>query len=53
MRHGFYHFAKEMGINVIAPGHYATEKLGIQALAQKVKDQFDVEVGFIDVPTNL
>jgi dinuclear metal center YbgI/SA1388 family protein len=54
MHHGFYHEAKEAKINVISAGHYATEKLGIQALAQKVKDEFaEVDVGFIDVPTNL
>jgi len=42
--------ARESGTHYIAAGHYATERLGIQALGEKVREKFDVEVEFIDVP---
>lgn len=48
-----YHSAKDAGQNVIFAGHYATESQGIRALADKIKDQFEIEVVYIDVPTGL
>ena len=42
--------AKEAKINLILPGHYNSEKLGIQALGELVKNKFRIEVRFIDVP---
>lgn len=47
------HPAKEAGINVIFAGHYATETLGLKALASELKQRFGVDVGFIDIPTGL
>jgi dinuclear metal center YbgI/SA1388 family protein len=44
------HAAKEAGIHFIAGGHYATETLGVRALAAKLADQFGVEWEFIDLP---
>lgn len=41
---------EEAGINYINAGHYNTERFGIQALGARVRDTFDVEVEFIDVP---
>lgn len=51
--HEAYHLAKEGGLNVIFAGHYATETVGIKALMDVVKNKFDVEVEFIDIPTGL
>ena len=50
--HSAYHVAKELGINVIFAGHYATETLGVKALA-KVVEELGLETFFIDVPTGL
>lgn len=48
-----YALAKEGKLNVIAGGHYNTEKLGIIALGEKIREQFGVSVTFIDVPNPL
>jgi len=48
-----YHLAKESKMNVIFAGHYATETLGVAALARKVAERFDVKVLFIDEPTGI
>jgi dinuclear metal center YbgI/SA1388 family protein len=44
------HTARELGIHFVAAGHYATERIGIQALAKRLSEQFDVEWEFIDLP---
>lgn len=49
--HEAYHIAKEGKINVIFAGHYATETLGVKALMDVIKQKFDVDVEFIDIPT--
>lgn len=41
---------EELGLNFIAAGHYNTEKFGVQALAEHVKQKFDLAVEFIDIP---
>ena len=41
-----WHLARELGINLIAAGHYHTEKIGIQALGKKVAKEFVVETKF-------
>jgi len=48
-----FHLAKEAGINLVFAHHYNSEKLGIQALGEKVKEKFGVEHQFIDVPCPL
>lgn len=47
--------ANEARINYLACGHYATEVFGLQALANKLKSNFNQEltVKFIDIPTTL
>ncbi len=40
---------EEMGLNFVAAGHYATEVFGVQEIAEKLREQFDVEVKFIEV----
>ena len=44
------HTARELGIHFVAAGHYATERIGIQALAQRLAGHFDVAWEFIDLP---
>jgi dinuclear metal center YbgI/SA1388 family protein len=44
------HAAKEAGIHFVAGGHYATETLGVRALAAKLANEFGVEWVFIDLP---
>ncbi|HXV57694.1 MAG TPA: Nif3-like dinuclear metal center hexameric protein [Gaiellaceae bacterium] len=44
------HAAKEWGIHFIAAGHYATETLGVRALAARVAERFDLAWDFVDLP---
>ncbi|MDD5606675.1 MAG: Nif3-like dinuclear metal center hexameric protein [Candidatus Pacebacteria bacterium] len=44
---------KDAKINVIFAGHYATETLGLKALAKLLKKKFKIETVFIDFPTRL
>ena len=41
--------ARELGIHFVAAGHYATETLGVQALAERLADRFDLEWEFLPV----
>jgi dinuclear metal center YbgI/SA1388 family protein len=41
--------ARELGIHFVAAGHDATERLGVQALAQRLGDRFGLEWEFIPV----
>jgi dinuclear metal center YbgI/SA1388 family protein len=51
--HGFFHDAAEWGLNVIYGGHYATETLGVKALARHLADEFGLETTFLDLPTGM
>ena len=51
--HQHVHYAWELGITVIAAGHYATETTGIKALQKKIAAAFPVECEFLDCPTGL
>ncbi len=51
--HYTYFDAMEWGLNVIFAGHYATETLGVQALASHLAERFDLEWEFHDHPTGL
>ncbi len=44
------HLAKEARVHFVAAGHYATETSGVQALAARVAERFDVEWEFVDLP---
>ena len=48
-----YHLAKDAGISVIFAGHYATETVGVKALAKQIESKFDVATQFVDIPTGL
>jgi len=44
------HTARELGIHFIAAGHYATERLGVQALAARLAERFELEWEFLELP---
>ena len=43
------HLARELGVHYVAAGHYATERLGVQALAKKLAEQFGIEADYIEL----
>ena len=43
----------EAGIAIVYAGHYATETLGVRALAAQISDRFAVAHTFIEAPTGL
>ncbi|MCX6029711.1 MAG: Nif3-like dinuclear metal center hexameric protein [Chloroflexi bacterium] len=51
--HAHYHAAAEYGLNVLYGGHYATETVGVQALAAHLANKFGLPWTFIDRPTGL
>lgn len=51
--HTGYHLAKELNINLVFAGHYATETLGVRSLGNLIQEKFGIESVFIDVPTGL
>ena len=42
--------SKELGIHFIAGGHYATERIGIKALAALLAEHFELEWQFLELP---
>lgn len=42
--------ASEAGVHFIAAGHYATETFGVKRLGEILRERFDVEHRFIDIP---
>jgi len=44
---------REAKISFIAGGHYNTEKLGVLALGDVIRDRLDVEVEFLDLPNEI
>lgn len=51
--HHTFFDAEEWGLNVIYAGHYATETVGVQALAAHLEQEFGLPWEFIDHPTGL
>ncbi len=51
--HSAYHYALEAHINVIAGGHYNTEVRGVRKVMEKLGQETNLEVEFLDVPTGL
>ena len=43
------HLARESGVAYLAAGHHATERYGVQALAEHLSQQFDIECQFVDL----
>jgi len=51
--HSFFHQAAERGLNVLFAGHYATETLGVKALARHLGEKFGLETTFLNIPTGM
>ncbi|MFH1756168.1 MAG: Nif3-like dinuclear metal center hexameric protein [Candidatus Latescibacterota bacterium] len=51
--HVVYHLAKEAKVNMICAGHYASETVGVKALAKHIEDRFSIACQFISAPTGL
>lgn len=51
--HHTYFDAMEWGVNVIYAGHYATEQVGVQALAARIRAEFGLSWEFHRHPTGL
>ena len=45
--------AIDAGLTIMYLGHYATETLGVAALAREIGERFGIESSFIDAPTGL
>jgi putative NIF3 family GTP cyclohydrolase 1 type 2 len=45
--------AIDSGITVFYAGHYATETLGVRAIAERVSGAFGIPWCFVDAPTGL
>ncbi len=41
--------AKELGVHFVAAGHYATERLGVKALAERIAARFEIEWEFVEL----
>lgn len=53
LEHIMYHPAFELGIPVLALGHYATETLGPKAVMEHLRREFGIVCEFADLPTGL
>ena len=51
--HTLFHLSKELKINLIFAGHYATENGGVIETAKILSQHFSVPWHFEDIPTNL
>jgi dinuclear metal center YbgI/SA1388 family protein len=51
--HHTYFDAEELGINVVYAGHYATETVGVKALAAHLEEKYGLPWDFLDHPTGL
>ncbi|MCU0644523.1 MAG: Nif3-like dinuclear metal center hexameric protein [bacterium] len=50
MRENVVRELEEVGLNFIHAGHYNTEKLGVQALGEKLSQHFHLSCKFVDIP---
>ena len=48
-----YHLARELEINALFAGHYATETFGVRAVGKVLEKEFGVSSLFIDCPTGI
>lgn len=51
--HEMYHLQMELDLPVLSLGHYASETVGVKAVMQDLKEKFELETEFIDIPTGL
>ncbi len=52
-KHEAYHKTKELKLNAIFAGHYATETFGVLALGRRLAKDFDLQIEFIDEPSGI
>src|SRR6266850_1097144 len=52
-QHWTFFDAEELGVNVFYAGHYATETVGVKALAEHVSRKYSIPWVFLDHPTGL
>jgi dinuclear metal center YbgI/SA1388 family protein len=52
-QHWTYFDAEELEVNMLLAGHYATETLGVRALAEHVSKRFGIPWTFLDHPTGM
>ncbi len=52
-QHWTFFDAEELHVNVFYAGHYATETVGVKALAEHISKKFDLPWVFLDHPTGL
>ncbi len=43
------HLARESGVAFISAGHHATERFGVQALAENLQSRFSISCEFVDI----
>lgn len=48
-----YHHCRELELNAIFAGHYATETVGVQALAKQLESAFQLQTFFVHEPTGI
>ncbi len=53
VEHEDFHTIEELGLTVIAGGHYQTETVGVNLVKNKVSAEKNIETVFIDFPTGL
>ena len=53
LEHVMFHPAHELGVPVLALGHYATETVGPKAVMARIREVFGLECEFADLPTGL
>ena len=52
-KHDVFYDAFEMGVNALYAGHYMTETVGVNLLADKLRHEFGLATEFILLPTGL
>ena len=45
--------ARDMGVNILFAGHYATETFGVKSLGELLEQKFGLPTVFIDNPTGM
>ncbi len=53
MEHVMYHPARELGVPVLALGHYASETVGPRLVMKECRAKFDLHCEFVELPTGL
>ncbi len=52
-KHKAHHLARDLELNAAFGGHYHTEVYGVQALQQRVENEFPLETMWLDAPTEI